>query len=128
MWGINNLIPYMLKRDYYFKGDYPIDADIPDITYLVDAKRGMTSLVGFSKYTFSLSGLLDNAMIIGGSYQVKEDPQINTLSSIAGRINEQSISLDNYMGHTVEMTLQQGIGEKVVLPPKRDDSSGRSTN
>ena len=125
VWGINNNIPYiMLRSNYFLNAEAPIESQPTEFNYFVDG-RGMTSLVNFSKYTFSFSALWFNNFIVGGTVSQTEAPQVNSQDLVLGRINEISIKLDNFNGHTTDLTCSYHLGAgQVVLPPKRADNSG----
>lgn len=131
VWGVDSGTLYMLHRkEVFLKEQLPLIVKEKDFTATVYT-TGMTSLVNFSKYQFSFSNLWDNAFSLGKIVAVAELPQINIFQEIpiAGRINRMDIQLSNYQGHSCNLTCQyydfEG-SEEVILPPQRQDFSGRS--
>lgn len=131
VWGIHNNIPYITPRDKAFNTlleDYPTSSALPPTALTNSHETGMSSLINFGKYSYSLSSLYDSGFMPGRYINTRQDPQINIgvfTGSVDGRINEISANLSNYgEGHQIDITCQYVKGRDVILPPKRADNSG----
>lgn len=131
VWGVDSEAFYIIHRKEAFLEDQlPKIIKDGNLTATV-FRTGMKSLVNFSKYQFSFSNLWDNAFSLGKILGVSERQQINVdqPTPIGGRINNLSIILNNYVGHSCNLTCQyidfEGDG-LVIIPPQRQDFSGRT--
>ena len=123
LWGVNNLIPYMLPRDGSFSAaEFPISSTVSNPNVFVNDE--LISLINYSKYTFGYASLWQDNLIIGSIIGETQLPQIFNGDINFGRINDLNIALSNTGdGHTVDVTCAYYDGA-VAIPPKREDNSG----
>lgn len=127
-WGIDNNIPYILNRNYYFATNELNSQPVNPFNTIYD-ETSKTGLTSYGLYNFSSSMIYDAGVVLGNLYRLLDSPQINTNAGIEGKLKSQSIKLSNVDGHNsqMEFDVYDIVSDKVKLPRRRRDEKSRST-
>lgn len=133
VWGVENNVPFFCLRKEYFQPNRLNQTPVSTVSDpLIQAESGKIGLTSIGMYDFKCSSLWDNRLIMGNYYGASDAGMFlsnpNASFELDGRLDDVSINLDNYQGHTVDMRFSYFDSDinEVVLPQRRDDSGGGS--